>query len=63
MALQEVKSRTSAQYVVDGFLFIIYGNDMNKKEVAGVGFVVDIRCRSAVIGTFGYTTRVATLKL
>eukprot|EP00969_Alexandrium_andersonii_P278496 12310259-Alexandrium_andersonii.AAC.1 len=62
MALQETRTPVSTQYIIEGYLFILYGSG-GRREYAGVGFVVDLRCRRAITFTHSDTSRIALLGL
>eukprot|EP00969_Alexandrium_andersonii_P052498 2305499-Alexandrium_andersonii.AAC.1 len=60
MALQETRATSTTQYVMDGFLFILYGGG-GKQEYAGVGFIVGIRVRRAIAFATNAGSRIAVL--
>eukprot|EP00969_Alexandrium_andersonii_P221481 9781970-Alexandrium_andersonii.AAC.1 len=60
MALQETRATNTTQYIMDGFLFILYGGG-GKQEYAGVGFIVDIKVRRAITFTTNEGPRIAVL--
>eukprot|EP00969_Alexandrium_andersonii_P223368 9865946-Alexandrium_andersonii.AAC.1 len=47
MLLQETRTPQTTQYVLEGFLFIVFGSGEGR-EYAGVEFVVDMRVRRAI---------------
>eukprot|EP00969_Alexandrium_andersonii_P257026 11363442-Alexandrium_andersonii.AAC.1 len=60
MALQETRTPTTTQYIIDRFLFVLYGSG-EQKEYAGVGFVVDLRIRKSITFTHNCGPRIASM--
>ena len=64
LCLQETKSRTTTQYLVDNFTFMTASTaGSQQQEHAGVGFVLSPDARSALLRTTCIHSRLATITL
>eukprot|EP00969_Alexandrium_andersonii_P097890 4321292-Alexandrium_andersonii.AAC.1 len=60
LALQETRTPTTTQFVVEGYLFILFGSG-EKKEYAGVGYIVSLKLRTAIVAADNDGSRMAVL--
>ena len=64
LCLQETKSKTTTQYLVDNFTFMTISTaSSQQQEHAGVGFVLSPEARSALLRTTCIHSRLATITL